>query len=280
MMKLVRLWINLKVQKGNNHRCMKTFIISIFIILFGIHIVSGQNLLERANAEYDKDRYADALQLYLQVAKEEGISSDLYYNIGNTYYRMGDLGHAILYYERALILDPQNDDARTNLEFVNTKIQTRIVENKSFVAQEIDNLIYSQTSNTWAVISVVSFIIVIGGVLMYIFTTTIILRKIGFFGGGIMLLISIISIAFSFVVKSKVEAGNQVILIKPSVTLSTVPRVPKDKNEEAFILTAGNKVTVVDSVENHVGEEHEMWYDVKADATHRAWLKRSDVEKI
>ena len=259
---------------------MKTFIISIFIILFGIHIVSGQNLLERANAEYDKDRYADALQLYLQVAKEEGISSDLYYNIGNTYYRMGDLGHAILYYERALILDPQNDDARTNLEFVNTKIQTRIVENKSFVAQEIDNLIYSQTSNTWAVISVVSFIIVIGGVLMYIFTTTIILRKIGFFGGGIMLLISIISIAFSFVVKSKVEAGNQVILIKPSVTLSTVPRVPKDKNEEAFILTAGNKVTVVDSVENHVGEEHEMWYDVKADATHRAWLKRSDVEKI
>ena len=84
----------------------------------------------------------------------------------------------------------------------------------------------------------------------------------------------------AFSMKSKVEAHNKAIIITPSVTLSTVPRVPKDKAEEAFILTAGNKVTIVDSVENKNGEIREMWYDVKANDTHRAWVNAKNVEII
>lgn len=259
---------------------MRAFILYILFAVLGSVSVMGQNLVEKANAEYDKDKYADALKLYLQAAEEDGTSSDLYYNIGNTYYRMGDLGRAVLNYERALILNPGNDDAKTNLEFVNSKIQTKITDDKSFVIQVIDDFVEWQTSNTWATVSAVCFVLLIGGILLYIFSSTIALRKIGFFGGGVMLLVSVIALMCSFSVKSRVEAKNKAVVIKPSVTLSTVPRIPKDKSEEAFILTAGNKVTVVDSVENKSGEVSEMWYDVKADATHRAWLKRDDVEII
>lgn len=259
---------------------MKTFIISILFTLLGSVSLMGQSLVEKANAEYDKDNYAGALKLYLQVAQEEGTSSDLYYNIGNTYYRMGDLGHAVLNYERALILNLGNEDARTNLDFVNSKIQTKITEDKSFVIQLIDNFVEWQSSNSWAVIAAICFILLIGGILLYVFATTIMLRKVGFFGGGVMLLFVIIAMLCSLSVKSRVEAKNKAIVIKPSVTLSTVPRIPKDKNEEAFILTSGNKVTIVDSVENKTGEIKEIWYDVKADDTHRAWLKSNDVEKI
>ena len=80
--------------------------------------------------------------------------------------------------------------------------------------------------------------------------------------------------------KSKLESHNKAIIISPSVTLSTVPRTPKDKNEEAFILTAGNKVTIVDSVETTIGEQQVKWYDIKADDTHRAWLKSENIEII
>lgn len=259
---------------------MKTFIISILFTLLGSVSLMGQSLVAKANAEYDKDNYAGALQLYQQVAQEEGTSSDLYYNIGNTFYRMGDLGHAVLNYERALILNPGNEDARTNLEFVNSKIQTKITEDKSFVIQLIDNFVEWQSSNSWAVIAAICFILLIGGILLYVFATTIMLRKVGFFGGGIMLLFAVVAMMCSIAVKTKVETKNKAIVIKPSVTLSTVPRIPKDKNEEAFILTSGNKVTIVDSVENKTGETKEIWYDVKADDTHRAWLKSNDVEKI
>ncbi len=259
---------------------MYIYIISILFTLLGSVSLYGQTLEQKANAEYDKDNYSEALKLYLQVAQDEGTSSDLFYNIGNTYYRMGDLGRAVLNYERALILNPGNDDAKTNLEFVNTKIQTKIVENKSFVVQIVDDFVESQSSNTWAMIAAVCFVLLIAGILLYVFSSTIILRKIGFFGGGLMILFTIIAMLCAFVVKTKNEAGNKAIVITPSVTLSTVPRIPKDKSEEAFILTSGNKVTVVDSVVNKMGGANEIWYDVKADDRHRAWLKQDNVEKI
>lgn len=259
---------------------MKRNIISILIFCIGVVPIFGQSLLEKANSEYNNDNFNRALDLYLQVSIEEGSSSDLYYNIGNTYYRLGDLGHAVLNYERALLLNPTNNDAKVNLDFVNDKIQTKVAENKSFIAQVIDNFIGLQSSNAWAVTSVVCFIFVIIGILIYVFTSTIILRKIGFFGSGIMLLGVLISLICSFAMKSRVEASNKAIILSPSVTLSTVPRIPKDKTEEAFILSAGNKVTIVDSISNKLGESYEIWYDVKADDTHRAWLKKEHIERI
>ncbi len=259
---------------------MKKYIISILIICVGVVPVLGQTLVEKANAEYDRDKYQNALNLYLQAAQDEGTSSGLYYNIGNTYYRMGDLGRAVLNYERALLLNPSNEDARENLEFVNSKIQTKIVEEKSFVIQVIENFIGLQTSNAWATYSVICFILFIVGILLYVFSSTILLRKIGFFGGGILFMLFIVSLSCAFSMKSKVETRNKAIVVSPSVTLSTVPRIPKDKTEEAFILTAGNKVTIVDSIVNKLGESQEIWYDVKADDKHRAWLKGEHIEKI
>ena len=258
---------------------MRTIILSIILAVCGV-ASSAQGLVESATAEYNNDKYAKALELYLQAANEEGTSSDLFYNIGNTYYRMGDLGNAVLYYERALVLNPSNEDAEINLEFVNSKIQTRLSEEKSFVVHVIDTFIESLTSNEWATIASITFVLLIAGILLYVFSSVVTLRKVGFFGGGVMLVVSIVSLMSAFTVKSRVEAHDKAVVLSPSVTLSTVPRIPKGKAEEAFILTAGNKVTVVDSVENINGEKAEMWYEVKADDTHRAWLKKEHIERI
>ena len=258
---------------------MRTIILSIILAVCGV-ASSAQGLVESATAEYNNDKYAKALELYLQAATEEGTSSDLFYNIGNTYYRMGDLGNAVLYYERALVLNPSNEDAEINLEFVNSKIQTRLSEEKSFVVHVIDTFIESLTSNEWATIASITFVLLIAGILLYVFSSVVTLRKVGFFGGGVMLVVSIVSLISAFSVKSRVETHSKAVVLSPSVTLSTVPRIPKGKAEEAFILTAGNKVTVVDSVENINGEKAEMWYEVKADDTHRAWLKKEHVERI
>ena len=160
---------------------MKTIFLSFIMAVLGFASAMGQSLVEKAATEYNNDKYPEALELYLQAAKEEGTSSDLYYNIGNTYYRMGDLGHAVLYYERALVMDPSNDDAATNLEFVNSKIQTRISEEKSFVVQVIDTVVESQTSNSWATIAAISFVLLVAAILLYAFSSVIALRKVGFF---------------------------------------------------------------------------------------------------
>ena len=95
-----------------------------------------------------------------------------------------------------------------------------------------------------------------------------------------MIVVTILSLMCAVSVKSRVEAHDKAVVVSPSVTLSTVPRTPKDKTEEAFILTSGNKVTIVDSVENKTGEAVQVWVEVKADDTHRAWLKKEHLERI
>ena len=240
----------------------------------------GKALADQANAAYQRDDFNSALSLYEQAAKEDGTSSLLYYNMGNTHYRLGNMGKAVLYYERALLLDPSNDDARTNLEFVNDKLQLKIDRGSSFVSDTIGGFVRSIASDTWAHLGIASFILLLVAVLVYIFAEAVILRKIGFFGGGVLLLVSVVSNICAFYTHSIAVNKSYAIVTIPSATLSTSPRVPKDKSEEAFMLSEGTKVEIVDSVQGAVDGEVIMWLDVKADDQHRAWIRSTDVEHI
>ena len=158
---------------------------AIILSISGIMAAGAQDLIKSANAAYEKDQYDRAIELYNQAAREQGTSSELYYNIGNANYRLGNMGEAILYYERALKLNPANSDARTNLEFVKEKINVDVDGGDSYFTGKIMRMITGQSSNTWATISVVLFLIFVASLLTYIFMDSIMLRKIGFFGGGI-----------------------------------------------------------------------------------------------
>lgn len=93
----------------------------LFVLALGLQ-QSRAGYVESADSAYNKKQFSEALTLYRTALEKDGSSSDLYYNIGNTYYRLNDLGHAVINYKRALMLDPSNADARTNLEYVKTKI--------------------------------------------------------------------------------------------------------------------------------------------------------------
>ena len=102
---------------------MKKAIFSLIIVLLALPLAAANANIDRANQAYKQELYNEALKLYLQEAEQTGVSSSLYCNIGDTYYRLKDNVHAVLYYERALLLDPSNNDARFNLEFVRGKMQ-------------------------------------------------------------------------------------------------------------------------------------------------------------
>ncbi|MEG2820972.1 MAG: hypothetical protein RR868_09515, partial [Muribaculaceae bacterium] len=137
-----------------------------------------------------------------------------------------------------------------------------------------------QSSNGWAVIAIISFILFLLAGMLYIFSTSILFRKIGFFGGVILVIFVIISNIFAFRMRNKIEDKNSAIITTQSVTLSTSPRIPKDKSEEAFILNEGTKIMILDSVVNTLDKKAERWYDVKADNAHRAWINAKNVEVI
>ena len=135
---------------------MKKIYIYLLFVVIGILPIYSQTTLTQANEAYGQEDYITAIELYEQTLREQGVSSDLYYNLGNAYYKHNEFAKAILNYERALLLNPGNEDARFNLEMANTHIVDKIDPvGKFFLSVWIDSLRNFLSSNTWAVIGIV-----------------------------------------------------------------------------------------------------------------------------
>ena len=184
--------------------------------------------------------------------------------------------HAILYYERALLLDPSNDDARFNLQYVRDKAQIHEDSGTSWLATWLHRRVSALSSNTWAVIASVTFLLMLACVVAYLFSTLVWVRKLGFFAAGTLLITLAVTLASAFYVHSLAVSHNEAIILAPTASLSTSPREPKDKSEVAFEVNAGYKVKIHDQVK--VGNT--LWLDVETTDGNRAWIRSTDIEKI
>ena len=256
---------------------MKKAIFSLIIALLALPLAAANANIDRANQAYKQELYNEALKLYLQEAEQTGVSSSLYCNIGDTYYRLKDNVHAVLYYERALLLDPSNNDARFNLEFVRGKMQLPNDAGDSWFSNWVDQTVSRLSSNTWAIIAIITFLLFLAGLAAYLFLDNVLMRKIGFFGGALMIVASILANLAAFHVYHKATSGNGAIVMPETVTLSTAPRAPRDKDEEAFELQQGTRVEIVDSISDKTSGK---WLQVSTAGGHKAWLNAKDVEVI
>lgn len=261
---------------------MRRFIYAFLVLTTSFTIVkAGEVSTEQlADSAYAADDYTLAAELYQQIIDSCGTSSALYYNLGNCHYRMGQSGLAIVDYERALRLDPSNEDARTNLAFVNARIVDRPGDKGTFIGNAMDSMALMAHSNTWAWIGAGCFVAMIVCIVIYLFLTNIGLRKLGFFGAIIFLIGTIWFECLAFHCASLVTDKNQAVITRNSVILSTSPRQPKDRTEEAMLLHEGTKVEIRDSVVSRTDSTSTKWFDVQVDNNHRAWIESTAIERI
>lgn len=258
---------------------MKKFLFIILASVIPCCLTANEKLLMRADSAYMADNFDLAAGLYKQAADSIGTSSSLFYNLGNTYYRMNDLGHAIVYYERALQLDPTNSDARTNLDFVNSIITDKPLDSGSFLSDVIDSIVSSAHYNTWAWTTFVLFVIILICVVGYIFSSGIRIRKICFFGGIVLMFVTLATASFAWMGARNATDHRFAVIIVSAAQLSTTPRTPTTPSEQAFLLHEGTKLEIVDSVASP-GQSASKWYEVKVSNTHRAWINSDEIEKI
>ena len=90
--------------------------------------INPDSLMVRANRAYDHQQYDSAINMYQSVLKQGLVSPKLYFNLGDAYFRQKDMPSAILYFEKAKKLDPNNADIRYNLNLANTMIPDKIVK--------------------------------------------------------------------------------------------------------------------------------------------------------
>ncbi|MDE5900928.1 MAG: tetratricopeptide repeat protein [Muribaculaceae bacterium] len=239
------------------------------------------NIVAEADSAYISDDFTRAITLYGAAIDSLGPSAERYYNLGNAYFRADKPGMAIVSYERALRLDPSNNDVRDNLEFVKSRITDRIESGDSFISNSMDSTARALHPDLWAWFALASFLLFIAGTAAYMAGSGIMLRKAGFFGGIAMLAICMITASMAIRAAGLATASHRAIIIKPSVILSTTPRQPKDRSEEAFLLHEGTPVMLLDSISEPSDPTGRLkWYDVKVDNSHRAWIQSDAIERI
>lgn len=237
-------------------------------------------LTQQADSAYMHDDFARAAELYSTAIATDGTSSTLLYNLGNAQYRLGRLGEAIVSYEQALRIDPTNEDARVNLEFVNSRITDKPIDAGTFISNTTDHILDLAKPDTWAWLALLSFTLLLGCMALYIFASNVAARKSGFFIGLVLVAVTIILVILSLNAARRATAHDSAVITVPSTILSTSPRAPKDRTEEAILLHEGTKVEITDSVTSRADSISVKWYEVKLDNTNRAWVNAGAVKKI
>lgn len=250
---------------------MKSFILFIAIILsFGSLAFAQSNDLKQANELYSKGNFADAAKLYEKVLSSEGVAPELYYNLGNAYYKSNEIGHSILNYERALRLLPTFEDARYNLGIAQLKVVDNVSQNVSFfIGRWISGLIKLLNSNQWIYISLILFLTCLICTFIFIFGPTRRIRKISFYLGFILVGISFLTFIFSGIRKDQMINHRDAIIMTGVVS---VKGSPDKSGTELFQLHEGTKVTI----KSNLG----MWTEIKLGNGNVGWVEQENIEKI
>ena len=237
----------------------------LFIPLSGHAVTKAE-----ADSAYVRGQYQQAIKDYESLLKQ-GASADLYYNLGNAYYRSENITRAVLNYERALLLSPGDRDIRFNLQIARSKTIDKIVpESEMFFFTWYRSLVNLMSVDAWAWTALVSLALVIVLLLIYLFSDRIWLRKIGFFGGFVLLVLFALSNVFAWQQKQDLLYRKGAIVVSPSVTVKSTPA---KNGTDLFILHEGTKVSITDG-------SMKGWTGIRIADGKEGWIESDMIEEI
>lgn len=263
--------IRLNANSFINIKIMKRIILSLLLLFMVISVSMAQDSLatppaplaptenQDARKAYDEGSYPKAIELWeteMNIQKALGKeSSDLYYNLGNAYFRANDVAKSRLYYERALLLNPGDRDTRHNIDYISTKIEDKILVADTFFLSTWFNALQNlASSNGWAITAVVSFLLLIACLIAFFFTKLINIKKVVFYLGLIFVIITIFANVFAFRQKHRIEKRDTAVIMVGSAPVVSSPDM---NSKELFILHAGTKVTIT--------KEDRAWLEIEID---------------
>ena len=267
--------IDSSMKKKNASSARSTAVTALLLMLLPFWAFGAQapadSLWEAGTAAYSNGDWQSAVEAWGAVEAEGLESPDLYYNIGNAYFKESDYAHAILYYERALKLDPSHSDARFNLEFARESVQDRIESVPEFFLKTwVRRLGYVFSSDTWAALFLVLLALALAGVLLFLLSASVARRRTGFFTGLAALLLAFCCLGFSASQKVAYNRADSAIVTVPVSSVRSSPGAEAAK--DLFVLHEGTKVRILDEVGG--------WWNIELSDGRQGWIQSSDLELI
>ena len=251
---------------------MKKTVITCISIFF-VSIISGQNLdtlMVKANNLFTQNNFQEAIDVYELILENGFESSELYYNLGNAYYKQNVIAKAILNYERALILNPNDQDIQYNLELTNRLVVDKIeILQTFFLKSWIVNVKNTFSSDNWALTSIITFILTLVFISLFLYSRSYTFKKFSFWLSFLFIIITVISIIFSYQQKQGKLSNDKAIIISPTVTIKSSPDI---SGTDLFVIHEGTKVTLDDKISD--------WNEIRLSDGSVGWIKSDDFEII
>ncbi|MBO7541848.1 MAG: tetratricopeptide repeat protein [Bacteroidales bacterium] len=246
--------------------------IAALLLALSANLFAGTNeeLFNQANELYKSGNYPQSIELYNQILDAGYESATLYYNLGNAEFRNGSLGRAILNYERAYRLAPNDNDIFNNLEFARSKTTDNINEMPSFFLSEwASGLVGLFSLNGWAVACIVLMLIVCAVWAFFFIAKSYGAKKTSFFAGLALTAVLVAAFISLCASNSRANSHNEAIIMLPAVSVKTSPDADA---ADKFLLHEGTKVEVEDAINE--------WTKIKLSDGNTGWTENSNLETI
>ncbi|MFN4234122.1 MAG: tetratricopeptide repeat protein [Bacteroidia bacterium] len=241
------------------------------LLLFPLITLAGsEDYFAIGNNLYKEGKYKEAIESYQKLINDNFYSFELYYNLGNCYYKLQEYPKAILYYEKAKKINAADEELLHNLKLANTHIKDKVEElPQLFITSVINELIKSKTADRWGWLAIKTMLLALAGFLLFLFSSNSLYKKIGFFSGIAIVILSILFTILGFEQKKNEVDNSYAILMAPSVNVLSSP---DEKATRLFVIHEGIKVKITNK-END-------WIQIKLSNGNSGWIKAADVEQI
>ncbi|PTN05584.1 tetratricopeptide repeat protein [Mangrovibacterium marinum] len=249
---------------------MKRFIQLIILLTLSLSLSAQDALQDKANQHYIAGEYEDAIAAYNEILSSNKASAEVYYNLGNSYYKNNQFTQAILNYERAKLLAPNDEDIQFNLDLANQHVVDAIDPlPQVFFIRWWNNITNKFSVDQWARISVVSFILFLVLAGLFFFTPSGLIKRLSFWSGILIVVISIFSFNFAARHKQRITEHNFAIIVQPSVTVKSSP---SESGTDLFLIHEGLKVEIRDHLSG--------WMEIRLSDGNQGWLPANSIERI
>ncbi|QQS37514.1 MAG: tetratricopeptide repeat protein [Ignavibacteriales bacterium] len=232
--------------------------------------VDAESSLKKANELYINKNYDSAISEYEKLVSEGFESVELFYNLGNAYYRSGRYGYAVLNYERALKLSPADEDVIHNIALVNSQLVDKVdTLPKFFLFQWWESLLAVFSLSGWTTIAYILLILVLLAAIGYFFSITLVQQKISVVSGIVSIILLLLSVSILIVRLNREVNLKAGVVVEQAVT---VKLAPDEKSNDGFIIHEGLKVKVEDRIDD--------WLKIRLEDGKIGWIPGDKVRVI
>jgi tetratricopeptide (TPR) repeat protein len=254
-------------------RKIRNILLLILLSFLPVSAISQETVSEkfiRGTGSFTAGDFEKALEIWIEIYNTGYRSPELEYNIGNAYFKLNNIPEAILFYERAYLRKPADEDINYNLQIARTLVVDRFEEiPELFFVRWYNFLALVMSTNSWARLSLTTFILCLIFLSIYFYTSRYKLKVMGFWLAILLLIVSLVSLALTFRNKTLVYDNKNAIIFSPVVNGKSSPDI---SGTDLFVLHEGTKV----SVEDEVGE----WLEIRLSDGNIGWVPENSLEII